>query len=243
MTYGAGGSTRDKTLGIVERIQNEHQLVTMSHLTCVRSTKKEISEVLDDAGRRGIKNILALRGDPPGGLGEFKKTEGGFEFSRELVAFIKARNEFSIGAAGFPEGHMHCKEGKFVDWDRLKEKIDAGVDFVITQLFFDNADFFEFHDYLTNKLGVRAPICPGILPIPSAKWIKRFIPLCGAKVPRIVEQKLAEFGDNEDAIVDWGIDYATKQCDELLKFGVQGLHFYTVNKVKPTRTIMLNLGL
>ncbi len=243
VTYGAGGSTRDKTLGIVERIQNQHGLTAMSHLTCVGSTKEDIAAVLDEASKRGIRNILALRGDPPGGIGEFKKTPGGFEFSRELVAFIKARNEFCIGAACFPEGHMHCKEGKFVDWDRLKQKIDAGVDFVITQLFFDNADFFEFHEHMTRKLGVTVPICPGILPIPSANWIKRFIPLCGAKVPKVVEEKLAQFGDNEDAVVDWGIEYATKQCEELLKFGAQGLHFYTVNKVKPTKTIVLNLGL
>src|SRR6185295_1835466 len=193
---------------------------------------------------RGIRNILALRGDPPGGLGEFKKTEGGFEFSNELVAYIKARNQFSIGAAGFPEGHMHCKEGKFVDWDRLKRKIDAGADFVLTQLFFDNNDFFEFHDHLTKKLGVRIPVCPGILPIPSTKWIRTFIPLCGAKVPTKVAEALDNFGEGEDAeeaVVDWGIEYATKQCEELLKHGVEGLHFYTVNKLRPTKAIMNNL--
>lgn len=243
VTYGAGGTTREKTLDIVDRIQREHKLTAMSHLTCVGSTRADIAAVLDEASARGIKNILALRGDPPGGIGEFSKTEGGFEYSSELVDVIKARGEFSIGAACFPEGHMHCKEGKFADWDHLKRKIDAGVDFVITQLFFDNADFFEFHNYMTAKLGVTIPICPGILPIPSAGWIKRFIPLCGAKVPKVVADKLAEFGDNEEAVVDWGIEYATKQCEELLKFGVTGLHFYTVNKVKPTRAIVRNLGL
>lgn len=246
VTYGAGGSTKGKTLDIVERMQREHGITTMSHLTCVNATRTEIAAVLDDASKRGIKNILALRGDPPGGLGEFKKTEGGFEFSNELVAFIKARNEFSIGAAGFPEGHMHCKEGKYVDWDRLKRKIDAGVDFVLTQLFFDNRDFFEFHEHLTRKLGVKVPVCPGILPIPSTKWIKTFIPLCGAKVPAEVKQALDKFGEGEDAeeaVVDWGIDYATKQCEELLKHGVDGVHFYTVNKVRPTKAIMNNLKL
>lgn len=243
VTYGAGGSTRDKTLEIVERIQRDQQLTAMSHLTCVGATKEEIGSVLDEAYSRGIRNILALRGDPPGGMGEFTKTEGGLEFSSELVAFIKQRNQFSIGAAGFPEGHMHCREGKYVDWQRLKTKIDAGVDFVITQLFFDNRDFFEFYEHMTAKLGVTVPICPGILPIPSAGWIKRFIPLCGAKVPVEVAKKLDQFGDNEEAVVDWGIEYATKQCEELLKFGVPGLHFYTVNKVKPTCAIMQNLKL
>ena len=243
VTYGAGGTTHDKTLEIVDRIQREHQLTAMSHLTCVGSTRAEIAAVLDEAAARGIRNILALRRDPPGGVGEFEKTEGGFEFSSELVAFIKARNQFSIGAACFPEGHMHCTAGKFVDWDHLKRKIDAGADFIITQLFFDNADFFEFHDHMTKNLGVTIPICPGILPLPSAGWIKRFIPLCGAKVPKSVAEKLDEFGEDENAVVDWGIDYATKQCEELLKFGVPGIHFYTVNKVRPTRAIMNNLGL
>ncbi|HLX60750.1 MAG TPA: methylenetetrahydrofolate reductase [NAD(P)H] [Planctomycetota bacterium] len=243
VTYGAGGSTKAKTLDIVERMQRELKLVTMSHLTCVGATREEISSVLDDAARRGIQNILALRGDPPGGLGAFAKTKGGFEFSNELVAFIKARNQFCIGAAGFPEGHMHCKEGKFVDWDHLKRKIDAGAEFILTQLFFDNHDFFEFQNHMIGTLGVKVPICPGILPIPSVSWIKRFIPLCGARVPKIVEQKLAQFGDNEEGVVEWGIEYATKQCEELLKFDVPGLHFYTVNKVKPTKSIMLNLGL
>ena len=243
VTYGAGGSTRDKTLQIVERIQRDQHLTAMSHLTCVGATKTEIGSVLDEAYSRGIRNILALRGDPPGGMGEFTKTAGGLEFSSELVAYIKARNQFSIGAAGFPEGHMHCREGKYVDWQRLKTKIDCGVDFVITQLFFDNRDFFEFYEHMTVKLGVSVPICPGILPIPSAGWIKRFIPMCGAKVPVEVAKKLDQFGDNEEAVVDWGIEYATKQCEELLKYGVPGLHFYTVNKVKPTRAIMQNLKL
>jgi|ERR1043165_4027009 methylenetetrahydrofolate reductase (NADPH) len=242
VTYGAGGSTKGKTLEIVERMQRELGLVTMSHLTCVGATRAETAVVLDDAFARGIRNILALRGDPPGGLGLFAKTQGGFEFSSELVAFVKARNQFSIGAAGFPEGHMHCKEGKYVDWERLKGKIDAGAEFILSQLFFDNADFFEFSNHMTTKLGATVPICPGILPIPSVAWIKRFIPLCGASVPKVVEQKLTELGDNEEAVVDWGIDYATKQCEELLKAGVPGLHFYTVNKVKPTKAIMQNLG-
>ncbi|MBC7853288.1 MAG: methylenetetrahydrofolate reductase, partial [Pirellulaceae bacterium] len=173
VTYGAGGSTRDKTLMIIDRIQREHGLTCMLHLTCVNATAAEIGDVVAQARTMGIKNILALRGDPPGGTGEFQKTEGGFEFSHQLVSFLRESGGFSIGTAGFPEGHIACHEGKHVDWQRLKAKIDGGADFVVTQLFFDNADFFEFRDYLV-KLGVRVPIIPGVLPILGTGQLKRF---------------------------------------------------------------------
>jgi methylenetetrahydrofolate reductase (NADPH) len=240
VTYGAGGSTREKTLGITERIQKEHGLTAMAHLTCVNATQDQIRDVALDARRRGIRNILALRGDPPGG-GEFKKTEGGFEYSFELVKFLKELGGFSIGTAGFPEGHISCKEGKQVDWQRLKAKIDCGADFVVTQLFFHNEDFFEFRDYL-SKLGVRVPICPGILPLISGAQIKRFTALCGAKLsPELVGQ-LDRFGDNEAASTAFGIEYATKQCEELFRAGVESFHFYTLNKVHSTTQILKNLG-
>ena len=242
VTYGAGGSTREKTLAIVERIQNEHGLTAMSHLTCVNSTKEQLGDVLLDAKRRGIKNILALRGDPPGGIGEFQKTPGGFEFSRELVEFIKAVDGFCIGTAGFPEGHIACKDGKVVDWQRLKQKIDAGADFVITQLFFDNRDFFEFRDHLA-KLGVKIPLVPGMLPILSASQIKKFTTLCGATIPGPMMARLEQLGENDAATTAYGIDYATKQCEELLREGVEGLHFYTLNKAHSTTEVVKNLGL
>ena len=216
VTYGAGGSTREKTLAITERIQRDHGLTAMAHLTCVNATQEQIREVALDAQRRGIRNILALRGDPPGGAGEFKKTEGGFEFSFELVNFLREMGGFSIGTAGFPEGHVACKEGKHVDWQRLKAKVDCGADFVVTQLFFENKDFFEFRDYLT-KLGVTVPICPGILPILSAGQIKRFTALCGATLPGELVSKLDSFGDDEAAATEFGIEYATRQCQELQK--------------------------
>jgi methylenetetrahydrofolate reductase (NADPH) len=242
VTYGAGGSTRDKTLTIVERIQNEHGLTAMSHLTCVGSTREQLRDVLLDARRRGIKNILALRGDPPAGTGEFEKTPGGFEFSRELVAFIQELGGFCIGTAGFPEGHIACKEGKIVDWQRLKEKVDAGASFIITQLFFDNRDFFEFRDHLT-KLGVKIPLVPGMLPILSASQIKKFTTLCGAKIPAPMLSKLEELSNDDAAVTAYGIDYATKQCEELLREGVEGLHFYTLNKPHSTTEVVKNLGL
>lgn len=242
VTYGAGGSTRDKTLTIVERIQNEHGLTAMSHLTCVNSTKEQLGEVLADAKQRGIKNILALRGDPPNGLSEFQKTPGGFEFSHELVKFIKELGGFGIGTAGFPEGHIACKEGKQVDWQRLAEKVKEGADFVITQLFFDNRDFFEFRDYLT-KQGVNVPLVPGMLPVLSASQIKKFTTLCGAKIPAPMLAKLESLESDDAAATAYGIDYATQQCQELLREGVEGLHFYTLNKPHSTAAVVKNLGL
>jgi methylenetetrahydrofolate reductase (NADPH) len=242
VTYGAGGSTRDKTLMIVDRIQREQKLPTMAHLTCVNARKDEIANVLEQARALGIKNILALRGDPPPGTGDFKKTEGGFEFSYQLVNFIREVGGFSIGTAGFPEGHIACREGKVVDWERLKAKIDCGADFVLTQLFFDNNDYFEFRDYLQN-LGVTVPIVPGILPIQSASQIKKFTALCGAKLPAKLLSRLDELGADDEAVLEFGIQYATCQCEELLKRGVPGLHFYTLNKSGPTTKILKNLGL
>ena len=243
VTYGAGGSTREKTLGIVDRIQREHGLTAMAHLTCVNSTKEQLREVVEQARALGIKNILALRGDPPGGTGEFKKTEGGFEFSYELVRFLRELGGFSIGTAGFPEGHIACKDGKYVDWHRLKAKIDCGADFVLTQLFFDNPDFLEFRDYMTKKLHVTVPICPGVLPILSAAQIKRFTTMCGAKMPAPLVERLNGMADDDEAATEYGVEYATRQCEELLREGVPGIHFYTLNKARSTTAVLKNLGL
>jgi methylenetetrahydrofolate reductase (NADPH) len=242
VTYGAGGGTRDKTLLIVERIQRQHALPAMAHLTCVNATESQIRSYLEDARGRGIKNILALRGDPPGGVGEFQKTDGGFEFSYQLVKFIRQIGGFSIGVAGFPEGHIACKEGKYVDWQRLKHKIDHGADFVITQLFFDNRDYFEFRDSL-RKLGVTVPLVPGIIPILSAAQIKKFTALCGAVLPNPLLSKLDKLDDNDEAVIEFGIEYATKQCEELLREGAPGIHFYTINKARSTTAIVKNLRL
>jgi len=242
VTYGAGGGTRDKTLMIVERIQREHHLTTLAHLTCVNHTREEVGAILEKICALGCKNILALRGDPPGG-GEFQKTPGGFEFASELVAFIREQNGFSIGVAGFPEGHIANKIGRQDDWNHLKEKIDAGADFVLTQLFFDNADYFEFRDYVAGKLGIRAPLVPGIVPILSAKQIIKFTQLCGSKIPSSLQKKLDAIGDDDEAAAEFGIEYATRQCEELLRAGAPGLHFYTLNKSRSTVQVLKNLGL
>lgn len=243
VTYGAGGSTRDKTLMIVDRIQREHGLTAMSHLTCVGATREQIGAVLAQAKALGIRNILALRGDPPGGVGEFTRTEGGFEFTHQLIQFIRQTGGFCIGTAGFPEGHIACREGKYIDWDRLKAKIECGADFVLTQLFFDNTDFFVFREYLTKKLGVAVPISTGILPVLSTAQIKRFAALCGARLPAPLLARLEELGDNEEAVTDFGIEFATKQCEELIREGVPGLHIYTLNKARSTSQILKNLNL
>ena len=242
VTYGAGGSTRQKTLNIVDRIQRDHGLTAMAHMTCVNATRQETAGVLNQARSLGIKNILALRGDPPGGLSEFVKTEGGFEFSYELVRFIKDEGRFSIGVAGFPEGHIANTDGKHADWRHLKHKVDQGADFVITQLFFNNKDYFEFRDYLT-ALGVRVPLVPGIMPVLNAGQIKRIVSLCAADLPASMVNELDKRGDNDEAVLQYGIDYATRQCEELLREGAPGLHFYTLNKARSTTEIMANLTL
>ena len=242
VTYGAGGSTREKTLQIVDRIQRQHGLPALAHLTCVNHTREEVRALLEKIRALNCKNILALRGDPPGG-GEFVRTPGGFEFSSELVNFIREQGDFSTGVAGFPEGHIACKEGKHADWQHLKEKVEAGADFVVTQLFFDNADYFEFRDHVAGKLGVQVPLIPGVVSILSATQITKFTQLCGAKIPPALRSKLDALGTDDDAAMKFGIEYATRQCEELLRAGAPGLHFYTLNKAPATVQVLKNLGL
>lgn len=243
VTYGAGGSTRETTLGIVDRIQKDFSLPAMMHLTCVNSTQAQLREVVEEARSRGIENILALRGDPPGGTGPWVPVEGGFTYSSELVAFLRALNGFCIGTAGFPEGHIAQTAGKHTDWKYLADKVNAGADFIITQLFFDNEDFYEFQNYLRNELGVKVPIIPGILPVLARAQTKKFTEMCGARLPESFVEQLDALGDDDAAVAEFGIEYATKQCQELLKFGVPGLHFYTLNKPRSTVEVVRRLGL
>ena len=242
VTYGAGGSTREKTLMIVERIQREHGLTAVAHLTCVCATREEIGGLLQQIRKLGVRNVLALRGDMPGG-GEFKLTPGGFEFSSELVRFIREQGDLCIGVAGFPEGHVACKAGKQTDWAYLKQKIDAGADFVVTQLFFDNADYYEFREHMTRRHGVTVPLVPGIVPILSASQIKKFTALCGSRIPKPLAAKLDELGDDDSAAAEFGIEYATRQCEDLLRQGAPGIHFYTLNKAQSTKRVLQSLGL
>ena len=205
-------------------------------------TRAEVGALLEKFRGLGCKNILALRGDAPGG-GEFQATPGGFEFSSQLVEFIRASGNFSIGVAGFPEGHVAQKNGKLADWQHLKEKVSAGADFVITQLFFDNQDYFEFCEHMEKKLGVRVPIIPGVISIVSATQIKKFTALCGSKIPPKLQARLDELGTDDEAALKFGIEYATEQCAELLRAGAPGLHFYTLNKAHSTVQVLKNLNL
>jgi len=242
VTYGAGGSTREKTLHIVDAIQRQHGLPALAHLTCVNHTRAEVRALLEKIRALDCKNILSLRGDPPGG-GAFQPTPGGFEFSAQLVKFIRESGNFSTGVAGFPEGHIACPGGKLEDWRHLQEKVAGGADFVLTQLFFDNADYFAFRDHVAGKLGVRVPLIPGIVAILSAAQITRFTQMCGAKIPPALRAKLDAIGTDDAAAMEFGIEYATRQCEELLRAGVPGLHFYTLNKAHSTVQVLKNLGL
>lgn len=242
VTYGAGGSTRDKTLDMVERIQREHSITAMAHLTCVGSTRDEIVTLLGEARRRGIVNLLALRGDPPAGTTSFQKVAGGFQYAHELVTLTRRTGGFCVGVAGFPEGHLECREGRLVDWERLKMKVDSGADFILTQLFFDNAYFYEFRDHLVNRLGVRVPIVPGIIPIQSASQIRKFVSLCGATIPPALSERLDGFGADDAAAAEFGIEFATAQCADLVRHGVPGLHFYSLNKAPAVTRIVDALG-
>jgi methylenetetrahydrofolate reductase (NADPH) len=244
VTCGAGGNTSaySRTLQTVDRIQREHQFTAMAHLTCVNRTRDLVADILHEARELGIRNILALRGDPPKGDSEPVAQGSGFGYSYELVRFIRDTDSFSIGVAGFPEGHTACIEGRETDWERLKKKIDCGADFVITQLFFQNRDYFELRDFLARR-GVTTPIVPGIFPILSSRQINGFVTTCGAKKPRELESALREYGDNDDAVTQWSIDYATRQCDELLRGGAPGLHFYTLNRARSTVEVVRSLAL
>ena len=243
VTYGAGGTTRDKTLNIVERIQKDFELTTMMHLTCVNATQAELAAVITDARQRGVRNILALRGDPPVGSAEWTATEGGFRYSRELVAYLRQLGGFNIGTAGFPEGHIAQTGGKEVDWAFLADKIRAGADFVVTQLFFDNEDFLRMRDHLVKKLGVDVPIIPGLLPVVARAQTKKFTALCGAALPAPFVARLDELGDDDAAVTQFGIEYCTKQAEDLIREGVSGIHFYTLNKAHSTVQVVKALGL
>ena len=243
VTYGAGGGTRDKTLDVVDRIQRQFDLTAMMHLTCVNATRAQLHEVIEDARARGIRNLLALRGDPPGGGGPWTKTEGGFEYSRELVAFIRELGGFNIGTAGFPEGHIAQTRGKHVDWEFLADKVRAGADFIVTQLFFDNDDYFEFRDHLVQRLGVTVPIIPGLMPVLSRNQTKKFTQLCGARLPEAFLAQLDRLGDDDKAVTEFGIEYCTRQIEGLLRGGAPGVHFYTLNKAHSTVRVVQNLGL
>lgn len=242
VTYGAGGSTRDNTLRIVNRIRRENPVEAMSHLTCVGSTSDMLGGYLDEAHGLGIENILCLRGDPPRGQTEFKPVEGGFAYALELIDFVKKRDVFGVGAACYPEGHLECPT-KHVDWDRAAAKVESGAEFLITQLFYDWSDFLDMQDYLRNKRGVKVPIVPGVLPFLSTEQIKRFTSLCGAKLNKTLLARLEAHAGDDESVRQIGVEVCTEICRRLLDQGVAGIHFYCLNRVPSCAEIMRNLGL
>lgn len=235
VTYGAGGSTRRKTVELVKRIKHEIGIESMAHLTCVGANRDEIGAVLDDLAAAGLENVLPLRGDPPKGESDFVPTPGGFRYANELVAFIRERHSFCLGGACYPEKHPEAPSAE-ADLDNLKRKVDAGVDFLITQLFFDNDDYLRFRERAVGA-GIRAPILAGIMPILNVKQIKRFTRMCGASLPDALRRKIEAVEDDAEAVRQVGIYHATRQCEDLLREGAPGIHFYTLNRSTATRAI------
>lgn len=239
VTFGAGGSTRTQTIDLVGRIKNEIGLESMAHLTCVGSSKEELRSILDTLQEEGIQNVLALRGDPPQGQEKFEKPENGFAYANELVEFIRKHYDFCIGVAGYPEGHVECRD-KSADLENLKRKVDAGADFIVTQLFFDNRFYFDFVERARN-LGIQVPIIPGIMPILNVKQIKRFTKMCGSAIPEALMKQLESSQDEPETVRKIGIEHATLQCELLLQEEAPGIHFYTLNRSNATLKILESL--
>lgn len=240
VTYGAGGSTQDRTKRIVCRIKKDTGLSPVAHLTCVGANRDDLLDLLDEYKHAGIENILALRGDPPEGMDHFEATTGGFEHATDLISFIREQSGFSIGCATYPEGHPESAGGVADDLRYLKLKQDNGADTAVTQYFFDNDTFFRFRDAATET-GVTIPIIPGIMPITNYDQIVRFSAMCGAMIPAWLHEKMGPIRSDPDAVKRLGIELATDQCRELLDAGVPGLHFYTLNKPEALIAISRNL--
>jgi methylenetetrahydrofolate reductase (NADPH) len=236
-TYGAGGSTRDTTLSIISRVHREYRLPVATHLTCVGATVDQLREYLRQARDEGVANVVALRGDPPRGDAEFRPMPGGFSYANELVSLI--RGEFSdlgIAVAGYPEKHQEAPSAE-VDLANLKRKVDAGADVVVTQLFYDNADFFAFRTRC-EEAGIRVPIVPGLLPITNFAQVKRITALCGAKLPGNLVAALEAAGDDAARQFELGVESAIRQTQELLDAGVPGIHFYVLNRSEAAARVL-----
>jgi methylenetetrahydrofolate reductase (NADPH) len=241
VTYGAGGTTREKTVDTVRSIKDEHGLEAMAHFTCVGATTEELRGTLEEIREAGIDNVLALRGDPPRGQSEWVPSDGGLEYSHQLVALLREDYDFSIAAACFPETHIHASSPED-DLRYLKEKVDAGVDYLITQLFFDNSLYFDFVAR-ARAIGIDVPIIPGIMPITGYGQISKITTMCGATMPEHVLTELDARREDPDAVAEFGVSYATMQCADLLAKGAPGIHFCTLNRSPATRAILSALRL
>jgi len=241
VTYGAGGSTRDKTVEIVMQLHDEFGLEVMCHLTVVGQSKDDVRGVLNKLKANRIENIIALAGDPPKGVTDWTPHPSGFHYSTELVQEAASYDWFSIAVAGFPEVHPRA-ESRESDLRYLKLKVDAGADVVITQLFFDNEDYYRYVDDC-RKIGITVPIVPGLLPVQSTMQTRRFAAMCGSKIPSRLDELLTKVENDPSAEIDLGIEYATEQCLGLLRFGVPGIHFYSLNKSRSVKAVLENLSL
>ena len=241
VTYGAGGTTREKTVGTVRAIKDEHGLEAMAHFTCVGATTDELRVTLEEIREAGIENVLALRGDPPRGQEEWVASDGGLEFSHQLVGLLREDYDFSIAAACFPETHIHATSPED-DLRYLKAKVDAGVDYLITQLFFDNDLYFDFVER-ARAIGIDVPIIPGVMPITGYGQIAKITSMCGATMPEHVLGELDARQDDPEAVAEFGVSYATMQCADLLARGAPGIHFCTLNRSPATRAILSALRL
>jgi methylenetetrahydrofolate reductase (NADPH) len=246
VTYGAGGSTRERTHDLVVRIHAETKLTAVSHLTCVCHSRDELAAILDRYAASGIENIMALGGDPPRNLLNYDRSNDAFQYAEGLVRFIRSRSSppdrrgFGIGVAGFPEGHP-ITPNRIKEMDYLKQKVDAGADYICTQLFFENRDFYDFRERC-DLAGIRVPIVAGIMPITSKSGMTRMAELAlGARFPAPLLRAVARCADDQ-AVAKVGIHWATEQCRDLLDHQVRGIHFYTLNKSDATRQIYENLG-
>lgn len=236
-TYGAAGSTQTKTLEICQGVKQRHGIRVASHLTCVGSTVEKLRAYLQEAVAAGIDYVVALRGDPPKGETSFTAVEGGFRYANELVAFIRAEfPRIGLLVAGYPEKHLEAPSLE-VDLANLKRKVDAGGDAVVTQLFYDNADFFRFREQC-EKLGIRAPIVPGILPVTNFAQIQRITSLCGARLPQRFVDSLSAHGDDADWQFKAGVEFAIEQTRELIQSGIPGIHFYVLNRSPATAAVL-----
>jgi methylenetetrahydrofolate reductase (NADPH) len=237
VTYGAGGANRDKTYRIVKRIAQEEKLNVMAHLACVGHTKNEILVQLKEYQKVGIENILALRGDTPAGT-DIDPSKGELPHASDLIRLTRKNfnGSFSIGGSVFPNRHPESSNWQ-LEMDYLKEKVEAGMDFGISQLFFENQSFYQLLDY-KEKANVNIPFIPGIMPITNVKQIERFASLCNAPIPGSLAEKLSKAAENPEEVSKLGVDYAIKQCEDLLRQGVRGLHFYTLNKSRAALQIV-----
>jgi methylenetetrahydrofolate reductase (NADPH) len=239
VTYGALGSTQARTVEIAALIRKSFGIETASHLTCVGASREEIDRVLDRIAQSGIENIVALRGDPPQGETEFKAPAGGFRHASELVEHLRRRGGFGVAVAGYPEKHIEAPSFED-DLRHLKTKVESGADIVITQLFYQNGDFFRFAERACAA-GVRVPIVPGLLSIQSYSQILRITSLCGAKIPEALRERLERAGDDAGKVGEVGVLWTVEQCRGLLERGVAGIHFYVLNRAEPMERIMAAL--